>query len=93
MAEDHFLQRLRDLARHMAQSGRYCSWRLILIELRFMRGIREAALCFGDTDIRAELDTLCRQAQKQRALRTLPLPAASVPASDSLPAGLAAAAH
>lgn len=91
MAEDHFIARLRDLARHMARSGRYCSWRLIHIELRFMRGIPEAAACFTDADIRAELDTLCRQAQKQRALNTLPLPGATD--ATPLTAGLAAAAR
>lgn len=55
---------LRALARKMAQSGRFCSWRLIQIELRFMQGIREAELCFDEAAIRAELDELCRKARK-----------------------------
>lgn len=63
--QDRFSHWLRDLARHMARSGRYCSWRVIQIELRFMQGIREAADCFADADIRSELDGLCREAQKQ----------------------------
>lgn len=63
--KDRFSEWLRDLARHMAQSGRYCSWRVIQIELRFMQGIREAATCFSDAAIRSELDALCREAQKR----------------------------
>lgn len=90
MVEDRFLARLRDLARQMARSGRYCSWRLIQIELRFMRGIQEAALCFGDGAIRAELDGLCREAQRRRAAGTLPLPVSA--ANDSLPSPRAAEA-
>jgi hypothetical protein len=62
--KDRFSEWLRDLARHMARSGRYCSWRVIQIELRFMQGIREAATCFSDAAIRSELDALCREAQK-----------------------------
>lgn len=64
---ERFSEWLRDLARHMARSGRYCSWRVIQIELRFMQGIREAANCFTDADIRSELDALCREAQKRSA--------------------------
>lgn len=62
--KDRFSEWLRDLARHMARSGRYCSWRVIQIELRFMQGIREAATCFSDAAIRSELDALCREAQR-----------------------------
>lgn len=65
--KDRFSEWLRDLARHMARSGRYCSWRVIQIELRFMQGIREAATCFSDAAIRSELDALCREAQKSGA--------------------------
>lgn len=65
--DDLYLDKLRDLARHMARSGRYCSWRLIQIELRFMRGIQEASQCFGDAEIRGELDALCRDALKRKA--------------------------
>ncbi|MDI4666785.1 hypothetical protein K9U40_21035 [Xanthobacter autotrophicus] len=74
MANERFSQWLRDLARHMARSGRYGSWRLIQIELRFMQGIREAANCFTDSEIRSELDALCREAQRQ-AGRIMILPA------------------
>ena len=63
---------LHDLARHMARSGRYCSWRMIQIELRFMQGIREAAHCFGEAEIRSELDALCREAQRAAGADALP---------------------
>lgn len=64
MEQDRFNVWLHDLARQMARSGRYCSWRMIQIELRFMQGIREAADGFAGTDIRTELDALCRNAQR-----------------------------
>ncbi|MFS8037765.1 hypothetical protein ACI7BZ_12535 [Xanthobacter sp. AM11] len=67
MGWDVSAETLRQLARRMAQSGKFCSWRLIQIELRFMQGIREAESCFGDTAIRFELDDLCRQAQRRPA--------------------------
>ncbi|MDI4658823.1 hypothetical protein [Xanthobacter autotrophicus] len=73
VAQDRFKEWLRELARHMARTGRYGSWRLIQIELRFMQGIREAAHCFADSEIRTELDALCREAQKQAA-RAIVLP-------------------
>lgn len=76
--KDRFSEWLRDLARHMARSGRYCSWRVIQIELRFMQGIREAATCFSDAAIRGELDALCREAQKRGgAMFPVPAPADS----------------
>ncbi|MEP9355940.1 hypothetical protein ABLE93_20390 [Xanthobacter sp. KR7-65] len=84
--KDRFSEWLRDLARHMARSGRYCSWRLIQIELRFMQGIREAASCFSDAAIRSELDALCREAQK-RAGAALVLPAIAESARAPLQAG------
>lgn len=55
---------IRDKARDLARSGRFCGWRLIEIELRFMEGVREAAGCFGDHAFRDELDGLCRATQK-----------------------------
>ena len=81
VAQDRFKDWLRELARHMARTGRYGSWRLIQIELRFMQGIREAANCFTDSEIRMELDALCREAQKQAA-RAIALPALE-PSTDS----------
>lgn len=59
------LVQIHELARQMARSGRFCSWRLIAIELRFMEGLREAADGFSDPALRDELDTLCREAQKR----------------------------
>lgn len=84
--------RIRDKARDLAGSGRFCGWRLIEIELRFMEGVREAAGCFADRAFRDELDGLCRAAQKalgipsvQVTLRTAaaitPAEAPSVPAT------------
>lgn len=70
--QDRFRVWLHDLARHMARSGRYCSWRMIQIELRFMQGIREAAHCFGEAEIRGELDALCRAAQKAAGVAARP---------------------
>ncbi|MFG1347205.1 hypothetical protein V5F59_20130 [Xanthobacter autotrophicus DSM 431] len=75
--DDLYLDRLRELARQMARSGRYCSWRLIQIELRFMRGIPEAGQCFGDAEIRAELDTLCREALRRKGRTSFALSVAA----------------
>lgn len=59
-------------ARAMAASGRFPSWRLIEIELRFMEGRRGAAGLFTDPEFRAALDAACRKAWQPPA----PLPAA-----------------
>ena len=72
MGQELAFEQIRDLARQLARSGRFCSWRLIAIELRFMEGIRAAADCFTDASIRDELDTMCRDAQKRA--RQWPLP-------------------
>ena len=72
MEHDRLKVWLHDLARHMARSGRYCSWRMIQIELRFMQGIREAANCFAEAEIRSELDALCREAQRVTGAGTFP---------------------
>lgn len=71
---------IMDQAREMARSGDFCSWRLIEIELRFMRGIRAAARCFTDPDFREELDQLCRQARPPEAF-TPSRPAITAPAA------------
>lgn len=54
------------LARHLAQSGRFCGWRLIAIELRFMQGLGDALAAFEDSALREELDALCRTAERRR---------------------------
>lgn len=54
------------LARHLAQSGRFCGWRLIAIELRFMQGLSDALAIFEDSALREELDALCRAAERRR---------------------------
>ncbi|MEP9351478.1 hypothetical protein [Xanthobacter sp. KR7-225] len=72
MGQELAFEQIRDLARQLARSGRFCSWRLIAIELRFMEGIRAAGDCFTDAAIRNELDTLCRDAQKR--VRQWPVP-------------------
>ncbi|MFG1358941.1 hypothetical protein [Xanthobacter pseudotagetidis] len=86
MGQELAFEQIRDLARQLARSGRFCSWRLIAIELRFMEGIRAAADCFADAPIRNELDGLCRDAQKRA--RHWPLPRISPAASAPLPIGL-----
>lgn len=89
MGQELAFEQIRDLARQLARSGRFCSWRLIAIELRFMEGIRAAADCFTDALIRDELDGLCRDAQKRS--RQWPLPrigsavAAPQPAAPAAP--------
>ncbi|MBB6309345.1 hypothetical protein [Xanthobacter tagetidis] len=84
MGEELTFEQVRDLARQLARSGRFCSWRLIAIELRFMEGIRAAADCFADSPIRNELDALCRGAQKRAPsspLQGAPSPWSSSPQS------------
>lgn len=82
MGQEESRDGLRGLARKMAKSGRFCSWRLIQIELRFMQGIREADLCFSDQAIRSELDELCRQARRPAPYMrpAAPEPALAMPA-------------
>lgn len=89
MGQELAFDQIRDLARQLARSGRFCSWRLIAIELRFMEGIRAAGDCFADSAIRNELDGLCRDAQKRA--RQWPLPRID-PAARPLPAPEPAAA-
>lgn len=74
MAHDEMTVGLARLARRMAQSGQFCSWRLIQIELRFIQGIRAADALFADMALRSELDELCRLAQKRpRSSARIPL--------------------
>lgn len=83
MGQERDIEQIRHLARQMASSGRFCSWRLIEIELRFIQGMREAADGFQDRAIRDELDALCRDAQKKA--RAWPSPV-QVPAMAHAPA-------
>lgn len=80
MGQMHDLAQIHELARQMARTGQFCSWRLIAIELRFMQGVREAADGFSDPAIREELDTLCRAAQKRKARHQPVTAMTSVPA-------------
>lgn len=66
MANGEALPDVRQMALQMARSGRFCGWRLIEIELRFVRGLRFAQALFHDLQLRDEIDTLCRAAQRHR---------------------------
>ncbi|WP_454917865.1 hypothetical protein [Xanthobacter sediminis] len=66
MANGEALPDLRQMALQMARSGRFCGWRLIEIELRFVRGLRNAQPLFLDLQLRDEIDALCRAAQRHR---------------------------
>lgn len=63
---EDFRVEIRAHARNLARTARYCSWRLIEIELRYIQGIREAEGCFDDRAFREELDGLCRAALQSR---------------------------
>ena len=87
------IEAITNEAREMARSGDFCSWRLIEIELRFMRGIREAAGCFTDPELRDELDRLCRQARPaEEIVISRPAIAPSRPAVPAEPPAAEAAA-
>ncbi len=79
MGQVRDLHEIYELAQKMARSGRFCSWRLIAIELRYVQGVREANDEFFDRGLREELDGLCRAAQK--ASGTWPAPARALPGS------------
>lgn len=79
MGQVRDLHEINELAQKMARSGRFCSWRLIAIELRYVQGVREADDEFFDRGLREELDGLCRAAQK--ASGTWPAPARALPGS------------
>ncbi|MFG1479922.1 hypothetical protein V5F53_14870 [Xanthobacter sp. V4C-4] len=66
MAHGEVVPDVRHMALHLARSGRFCGWRLIEIELRFIRGLRIAHAFFADLALRDELDALCRVAQRHR---------------------------
>ena len=66
MANGEALLDIRQTALQMARSGRFCGWRLIEIELRFIRGLKIAQAFFHDVELRDELDALCRAAQRHR---------------------------
>ncbi|MFG1418848.1 hypothetical protein V5F38_11840 [Xanthobacter sp. V0B-10] len=70
MANGEALSDARQMALTLARSGRFCGWRLIEIELRFIRGLAIAQGFFHDLKLRDELDSLCRAAQRQRRRQT-----------------------
>lgn len=78
MATGEALPDVRQMALSLARSGRFCGWRLVEIEMRFVRGLRAADTLFHDTALREELDTLCRAAQRHRQ-RHPSLPASPPP--------------
>lgn len=81
MGQTRIRDSIGEMARQMARSGRFCSWRLIAIELRFIQGLREATDCFSDQAFRDELDSLCRTAQRAAPkYRPAPQPEANKPA-------------
>ncbi len=66
MANGEALSDARQMALTLARSGRFCGWRLIEIELRFIRGLAIARDFFQDLKLRDELDGLCRASQRHR---------------------------
>lgn len=78
MAHGEVVPDVRHTALQLARSGRFCGWRLIEIELRFVRGLRIAPAFFHDLALRDELDSLCRTAQRHRRQHPA-LPAALPP--------------
>ncbi|MFG1393365.1 hypothetical protein [Xanthobacter agilis] len=66
MAIGEALPNLRQKALQMARSGRFCGWRLIDIDLRFVQGLKAADPLFQDLALRDEVDLLCRAAQRHR---------------------------
>jgi len=75
MADDGHPDEIAGLARRLARSGHFGGWRLIAVELRFIRGLREAAAWFEDGAVREEIDALCRAAQRRRSRRLGQAPA------------------
>lgn len=66
MAHGEALPDVRRMALQLARSGRFCGWRLIEIEMRFIRGLKAAQALFLEPELRDQLDALCRAAQRHR---------------------------